>query len=195
MIYAVSGQAAGGTSMMMRVLVKGGIDGNFINKASPEILSVLNNPYGCFENKDLTKLDGRVSKFIGLDLAEKANGTPVKVVRVIRKPLHIVQSRKERKMRGGRAIKSTVLERMDREIPRRSAKVLVDFQKMVDDNKNIEALYVNYEDMFKDTENQCRRIAEFIAPHPFDIEKAVKAVDKKLYKERDNVAEKYEYPV
>lgn len=179
MIYVICGQPAGGTSMMMRVMVEGGIPGNYKECRDQATLEILHNPYGCFESQlPLTteNMEGKVTKILGT-LPPDINA-PVKMVRIIR-PFEQVKDSRIRRIRKRNKFKTAKKQL------RNMHQTYIDMNKNIDDmianNKNIDALIIHFDDMFHDTENQCQRIADFVKPHSFDVAKATAAVDKSLY--------------
>jgi hypothetical protein len=181
MIYIITGQAAGGTSMMMRVMIEGGVKGNYTSQKPEHTNNILRNPYGCYEGWDINNVDDHVQKIISYAKIKDEIKGKTKIIHIIRDTEQVVLSRLERisKSRDKRDVKFP-MPKKDRmlNLLKRNLQYTKDFLKDKD------VLVIQFDDMFNDTENQCKRIAEFIAPHPFDIDKAVKAVDKSLYKKR-----------
>ena len=90
MIYIVTGQGSGGTSGAMRVLIEGGIAGNFHNNNNTEMLSILRNPYGCFEQMDINKMEDHCQKIMGVVRMKALGIKKAKVILMKRKGIDVV---------------------------------------------------------------------------------------------------------
>ena len=182
MIYIVKGQAGGGTSATMRVMIFGGIDGNYHEHRNENALRVLNNPHGCFESRYLkTKeffhlMENKVTKIMGWRFVEELSPEPMKIVWVKRKVEDVTASRNRRRMRATKNSNSVSKE----QIKLRTEINEKRFYETIKDKPNVEVLEINFEDLLSDTRTVVEKIAEFVAPHPFDIENAIKAIDKTL---------------
>lgn len=178
-IYVVSGYPAGGTSMMMKVLIDGGIEGVYRKVESPQ--KFINNPYGVFEgewqDKDPEELVGKVVKGLGISWRKIPEDYKIKMIRVEREQTEVAKSRlrrRQRKRDAGLKIPETTEEEMLAKIKKLKQRYDDELSK----RQNIEILEIKFDDMFLDTENQCKRIADFVGE--FNVENAVKAVDKTL---------------
>lgn len=183
--YIVCGFPAGGTSMMMRVMIEGGIKGNYKLNNNERMLRNLHNPHGTFEGFDKDKMDNHVSKvFSPLEIKELCKGV-IKIVFINRNSSHIIQSRQERRLRMQKTWSRQVRQvefnektiSMLNELKERRLKELSALE-------NCEILMLDFEKVNEQPKVEIKKIAEFIAPHPFDINKAVLAIDKSLYTKR-----------
>ncbi len=190
MIYIVQGHPAGGTSMMMKVLIDGGIKGIFQEpKVSTNGLKILNNPYGTFEGKwhglSTKELRNCVFKCFRIAWDKISEKEDIKIIRIIRPIEHIFQSNQERHIRRKKIFPEVIQTKIN--FKERKKMILENravVQECIDRRKNTTELKINYVDMFDNTEETINKIAKFVAPHPFDIDKAIKAVDKSLYTKR-----------
>ena len=186
MIYIVTGQPAGGTSMMMRVLIEGGIEGiyrkEFVDPIRHKItLANQHNPHGTFEGNEGTEWsdrDNKCIKILGLNLMPKEEA---KVVWIRRNPEHISQSRQERSMRrhGGVAIRECPQGRVES-----LNKINATMKEFFSNNNNLDCYEIDFIKMNEDTEQEVNKLAKFLDYPNFNIDKAVKAVDKSLYTKR-----------
>lgn len=181
MIFIVCGQAAGGTSMTMRVLIEGGIEGNFRDDSQAEQrLYVLNNPYGTFEGKDLNQLENRVSKFLSVkEIKNQCGDRPTKIIHINRDPQEIFNSRQRRKQR----IAEIHKRELNGDFGTLDGVTKINKKKKEELEKlpvNFEVLNLEFEDMLKNTDEEIEKIAAFVHPAPFDKERAVLAVDRNI---------------
>ena len=176
----ISGHGAGGTSMMMRVMIFGGIEGVYrkINRDYPFI----NNPYGVFEGdwhkREPEELVDKVFKGLGIGWTCIPEDYLIKMIRIERDSMDMAKSRYRRlqkRLSAGKKKREKTIEEILTGIESMKKRFNEAFKK----RKNIDRLDINFDDMFKDTENQVKRIAEFVEC-PFDIDNAIKAVDKTL---------------
>jgi hypothetical protein len=195
-IYIVSGHMAGGTSMTMRVMEFGGFECVYNKKITGN--GFLNNPYGVFEGgvylrdnngsvipleeERINFLKGKVFKMLGAAWTKTMpTGTKVKVIRISREPEERVKAILRRKVRrynaGVITDKSKIKVDKIREIVYKMHKL---FEEGYTKRTNCERLDIKFEDMLKNPEKECKRIAEFVSPREFDWKKASTAVDKTL---------------
>ena len=167
--------------MMMRVMIMGGIEGVYDNKVGP--FPATNNPYGVFELRGQTKnpeeLEGKVIKLMGRGIERIPEEYHLKIIRINRDTIEIAKSRYRRRVRriemGKRANLTRTLDMAIEHINDMKSQ----FEETYSKRKNTSRIDINFNDMLSDTENQVKRIAEFVEC-PFDIDNAIKAVDKTL---------------
>lgn len=189
-IYCVSGDPAGGTSLLMKVLISGGIDGVYTKRDVPKNRFVTNNPDGVFEGGWIEtengtqvvipeKIIGKAVKTLGISWRLIPDDYHIKMIRIKRDKEDVADSRlrrRERKRELGATIPDKTKEQLIKGIENSRKRFADEFKK----RKNIECLEIEFNDMFLDTENQCKRIAEFIKPREFDWKKATTAIDRTL---------------
>jgi hypothetical protein len=156
MIYVVSGMGSMGTSLMMRMLVKGGIPGLYRPIWKEYKGEILNNPHGTFEyphRKTVENCDGKCVKiFNPYEITQSFGDSEVKVIAMKRKPQHILESHKERAERQNRKLGKSIeaiyyqLERLENGIAKLDYPVL----------------RVEFEDVFNNTDKVLDKIEEFV---------------------------------
>lgn len=180
-IYVVSGYPAGGTSMMMKVLIDGGIEGVYRKVKEPQ--KFINNPHGVFEGewqeKNPEELIGKVVKGLGISWRKIPEDYKIKMIRIEREQEEVAKSRLRRRQRK-REFGLKIPETTEEEMLVKIKKMKDNYDEKFNERKNIERIIIKFDDMFLDTKNQCERIKDFVKPLVFDCEKALKAVDKTL---------------
>jgi len=177
--YIVSGLERSGTSMMMQILLHGGMDVAFDEKRRPDE----NNPKGYFElegGKVINRLiegvfpmdeyDGKVIKVTAYGLKFLPPGD-YRIIYMTRELDEIMESMK--KMSGD----SKVMEERDifERLNRYSMKLMKE--------KGIPHIIVKYNDVLKEPRKEIERINEFLEG-ALDVDSAMKAVDPSLYRNR-----------
>ena len=177
--YIVSGLERSGTSMMMQILHKGGMDVAFDEKRKPDE----NNPKGYFElegGKVINRLidgtfpmenyDGRVIKVTAYGLKFLPPGD-YRIIYMTRDIDEILASMA--KMSGDRSVmeEKEIFEKLNRQ----SMKMLKE--------KGIPHIIVRYNDVLKDVRKEIERVNEFLGG-VLDMDAAESAVDPSLYRNR-----------
>jgi multimeric flavodoxin WrbA len=153
----IYGQPRSGTSLMMRVLEMGGVECEY-DKSTPEVETRFRNIYGMFETR--TPTFTKCFKCTSPQFLDKVKNA--KIIYISRQPEQQAKS----------------WGRINPENPdhlSRVKRVREMFQKALEGK---EYLHITYEDMHKNPRKECERIKEFLGE--FDVESAVKAVDKTL---------------
>jgi DNA-binding Lrp family transcriptional regulator len=153
----IYGQPRSGTSLLMRVLEMGGVECEY-DKSKPEVETRFRNIYGMFETRNPNPK--KCFKCVNPKFIKEAEN--VKIIYISRNPEQQAKS----------------WDRINPENPdhlSRVKRVREMFQKALEGK---EYLHITYEDMHKNPRKECERIKEFLGE--FDVESAVKAVDKSL---------------
>jgi len=200
-IYIVNGHQAGGTSMMMRIMMFGGIEG--VYREEQKVRSWLNNPYGVFEGwyrQNTDELEGKVIKAMSVGFSALPEKHKLKIIRIERpsdvsaksqvKRLQrrvdmglFKKSENEAKVRDRLKDKDELLEKKIKQINRFKEKT----EKALAERKNAEILRLKFDDVLENPERECKKIAEFLKPRDFDWKKASTAVDKTLIHDRESL--------
>ena len=177
--YIVSGLERSGTSMMMQILYRGGMDVAFDEKRKPDE----NNPKGYFELEGgkvinrlmegsfpMEKYDGKVIKVTAYGLKFLPPGD-YRIIYMTRDIDEILASMA--KMSGDPSVmdEKEIFEKLNRQ----SMKMLKE--------KGIPHIIVKYNDVLKDVRKEIERVNEFLGG-VLDVEEAIKAVDPSLYRNR-----------
>ena len=191
--YIVSGLERSGTSMVMQILLAGGVETSFDNSRSPDE----SNPKGYYElegGKIINKLidgtfpldehRGKFIKITAYGLKYLPSGT-YKIIYSERNIEEILDSME----------KMANIEDTDREETRES---FVKLNSMIKDyirnREDIEVLLINYNGIVSNPSTNVKKIYDFLGLADVDLEKMIDAVDKKLYRQRRNLKKNIEYP-
>jgi len=191
--YIVSGLERSGTSMVMQILLAGGVETSFDNSRSPDE----SNPKGYYElegGKIINKLidgtfplnehRGKFIKITAYGLKYLPSGT-YKIIYSERNIEEILDSME----------KMANIEDTNREETRES---FVKLNSMIKDyirnREDIEVLLINYNGIVSNPSTNVKKIYDFLGLADVDLEKMIDAVDKKLYRQRRNLKKNIEYP-
>lgn len=191
--YIVSGLERSGTSMVMQILLAGGVETSFDNSRSPDE----SNPKGYYElegGKIINKLidgtfplnehRGKFIKITAYGLKYLPSGT-YKIIYSERNIEEILDSME----------KMANIEDTNREETRES---FVKLNSMIKDyirnREDIEVLLINYNGILSNPSTNVKKIYDFLGLADVDLEKMIDAVDKKLYRQRRNLKKNIEYP-
>ena len=182
--YIVSGLERSGTSMLMQILVAGGVPASFDTESRPPDD---NNPKGYFElegGKIINRLmDGNLSlkSYAGQFIKITAYGLKFlpqgkyKIIYSQRNIEEILDSME-------RMAKVKDENRGDtREVFQKLNKMIIDIISLRED---AEVLFVDYNEIISDPESQVKKIYSFLENPEFDLEKMVASVDDTLYRKR-----------
>jgi hypothetical protein len=184
-IIVVSGLPRSGTSMMMQVLEAGGMPilKDDIRQADDD------NPKGYYEfervkqvAQDQAWLDdarGHVVKIVSALLPQLPNTYAYKVIFMRRKMDEILASQKRMLSRTG---KTTDVG--DGKMAALFEKHLEQVERWLEQQPNIEILYVNYNQVVAEPLKQMERISQFLE-NRLDVAKMVGSVDRTLYRQRN----------
>ena len=184
-IVIVSGLPRSGTSLMMKMLEAGGIDPltDNLRKADPD------NPKGYYEFERVKKLP------LDKNWISQARGKAVKVLAELIKHLpgdehyliifmmrdldEIIESQKKMMVRRDEDPDSIG----DAEMKDLLRKYLVSLKKLVNKNRNMEVLYISYNELMEDPEETAEELQEFL---DLDLhrEEVINCVDPALYRNR-----------
>jgi hypothetical protein len=186
-VTVVSGLPRSGTSMMMRMLDEGGIPPltDEIREADKD------NPKGYYEFERVKKLDegdtawvedarGKSVKIISALLKHLPEGYTYKVIFMRRKMEEILASQRQMLIRRGEPTDSA----SDEELTELFGKHLAQIQAWIDEEPNVEAMYVSYNEVMEKPLEQSERINQFL-DDTLDVEKMVRIVDQALYRQRE----------
>jgi LPS sulfotransferase NodH len=184
-IFVVSGLPRSGTSMMMNMLVEGGVPGvsDSIRNADED------NPNGYFEfgpvkqlskgqNEWLAEADHKVVKIVSALLEYLPAGHHYKILFMERDFKEILAS--QLKMLNRRKQESKI---SDTEMEIEFHKHLKDVKYWLARQPNIEVLYINYNQLMANPDDTCPRIADFIGI-PVDQTKMRSVPNEHLYRNR-----------
>ncbi len=185
-IYIVSGLPRSGTSMMMQMLVNGGIEPYVDNVREADE----SNPKGYYEHEAVMRLArdkkwlknvrNKVVKVISQQLFHLPAKYNYKIVFMLRDIKEIIQSQ------------TKMLERQNKKTAKNYPytlesiyqKNLGQVQRWAENNKNVSILVVNYTDAIEKPLETATKVAEFIGNDKVDEEKMAEKVDKKLYRSK-----------
>jgi len=184
-ITIVSGLPRSGTSLMMMMLEAGGIPvlTDHIRTADAD------NPKGYYEfervkaiERDqawLKEANGKAVKMISALLKHLPQDYTYRIIFMRRAMEEILASQRQMLIRRGEPTDTTSDER----IAELSNEHLQRVATWIDDQPNIDVLYVNYNKILKDPLAQARRVAEFV-DMDLNVEKMTQVVDPSLYRQR-----------
>ena len=185
-VTVVSGLPRSGTSMMMKMLEAGGIPPltDEIREADKD------NPKGYYEFERVKKLDegdtawlegaqGKAVKVISALLKYLPQGYTYKVIFMRRKMEEILASQRQMLIRRGESTD----EASDEELMDLFGKHLAQVQAWVDEQPNVDVLYVSYNDVMENPLGQVVQVNHFLGD-TLDAENMVAVVDRVLYRQR-----------
>ena len=191
--YIVSGLERSGTSMVMQILLAGGVETSFDNSRSPDE----SNPKGYYElegGKIINKLiDGTFplnehrGKFIKIT-AYGMKYLPLGNYKIIYSERNIEEILDSME-------KMANIEDTNREETRESfVKLNSMIKDYIRDREDVEVLLVNYNEILSNPSTNVKKIYDFLDLADVDLEKMIETVDKKLYRQRRNLKKNIEYP-
>jgi hypothetical protein len=184
-IIVVSGLPRSGTSMMMKILVEGGVP-----VVTDELRSAdLDNPDGYFELETVKQMPAG-----DVDWLADAGGKAVKVISALLEYLPSTYSYKiifmEREIQEILASQHKMLERRnepstveDAHIEEQFGKHLSLIKPWLARQPNMEVLYISYNQLMSNPEPYCRRVLEFIHA-PLHLERMLSVPNGELYRNR-----------
>ncbi len=179
--YIVSGMERSGTSLMMQILLQGGMDVAFDDKRKPDE----NNPKGYFELEGgkiinrlmegsfpVEKYDGKVIKVTAYGLKFLPPGE-YKIIYMTRDMDEVLESMA--KMTGDPSVKEErdVFERLNA------------FSMKLMEDRGIPHMVVSYNDLMRDPLPEIERLNGFLGGI-LDVSAAAKAIEPALYRNRNN---------
>jgi hypothetical protein len=185
-VIVVSGLPRSGTSMMMKILAAGGVEilTDQIREADD------NNPEGYFELEVVKKLkdgrydwigeaEGKAVKVIATLITHLPNKFNYKIVFMNRDLNEVLASQKKMLGRLGKEDDKV----SDQTMARVFENHLAGIKKWIASQKNMEVLYVSYNDILADPEEPINLVAEFL-DMGLDVEEMEQVVNVNLYRER-----------
>jgi len=185
-VTVVSGLPRSGTSMMMKMLEVGGVPPltDEIREADKD------NPKGYYEFERVKKLDegdtawleeaqGKSVKVISALLKYLPEGYTYKVIFMQRTMEEILASQRQMLIRRGEPTDAV----SDEELVGLFGKHLAQIQSWIDEQPNVEAIYVSYNETMESPREQAERINHFLG-YGLDVDKMVAVVDQALYRQR-----------
>ncbi len=184
-MLVVSGLPRSGTSMMMQMLVAGGIEPFTDDKRTPDE----SNPKGYYEHEEIKKLDrdksilkdvgNKVVKIISHLLLKLPARFNYKVVFMIRDIDEVVQSQHVMLEHNKRINPKTYVS----SIKENFKKNFTNIDTWVKRNHNVEILYVNYTAVLNNPKQEAEKISKFLNKK-LDVKAMTEVVDKTLYRNR-----------
>lgn len=186
MITIVSGLPRSGTSMMMKMLEKGGIEilTDNIRKRDED------NPKGYYEFEPVKKLkkgddswlpkaEGKAVKIISALLIYLPKNYQYKVIFMEREIEEIIKSQNEMLRRRGKPVDTS----RDEDIKRRYQKHLKEIKEWLKNQTNFEVTYVSFNKTIKKPKAEIKKVNKFLEKE-LDVKKMTEVVDEKLYRQR-----------
>lgn len=182
--YIVSGLERSGTSMLMQILREGQTPIAFDDYSRPADES---NPKGYYElegGKIINKLMDRTFPF------NKYKGKFIKITAYGLKYLPpgnykiIYSERNIEEILDSMEKMSGTKDENREETKKIFIKLNEMIKKQITDRKDIEVLYVNYNNMLSNPKNHIKIIYDFLGKYDIDLAKIEEVVDKKLYRQR-----------
>jgi hypothetical protein len=185
-VTIVSGLPRSGTSMMMKMLEAGGIP-----PLTDEIRAAdSDNPKGYYEFERVKKLDkgdrgwleeaeGKVVKVISALLKHLPRDFTYKVIFMRRDMQEILASQRRMLIRRGESTDKD----SDHEIGELLSRHVSEVETWMNEQPNIEVIYVSYNRMLENPVEEVERVDRFLG-RMLDIEEMLAVVDPKLYRQR-----------
>jgi ubiquinone/menaquinone biosynthesis C-methylase UbiE len=187
-ITIVSGLPRSGTSMMMGMLEAGGMQLLVDNIRTADE----DNPKGYYEFERVKRIQhdqswlgdakGKVVKMISELLKHLPQGYTYKVIFMRRKMEEILASQRQMLIRRGELTDKVSDERMT-ELYRKHLRRVEDW---IDEQPNIEVIYVSYNEILENPVEHARRINQFLGK-TLNIENMVSVVEPTLYRQRQQL--------
>ncbi len=185
LITIVSGLPRSGTSMMMKMLEAGGIE-----PLTDEVRTAdEDNPKGYYEYERvkglpedtdwLDKAEGKAVKVLAELVKHLPDDYRYKVIFMERHLDEIIESQRKMLLRQGKDPDKVSEE----ELKDMFKKYRLMLKSTIDTNRNMEALYVSYNDIMEDPEDEVKEIAGFLH-RDLKVEDMVSVIDKSLYRNR-----------
>lgn len=183
-IYIVSGLPRSGTSMMMQMLVNGGVEPYTDDVRQPDE----SNPKGYYEHeavlrlardkKWLSEVKNKVVKIISHQLFHIPAKYNLKIVFMLRDINEIIDSQKRMlELNNKKNAKNFPLSL---EISYR--KNLSQVQKWAENNKNVSIIVIDYKEAINNPEGTASKVADFIGLDGLDVNKMAEQIDGRLYR-------------
>lgn len=182
--YIVSGLERSGTSMMMQILDSGGIPIAYTKDRKADV----NNPKGYFELEGgkiintliegtfpLENYKGSFIKITAYGLSFLPPLGEYKIIYMERNLDEVLDSME----------KMSQIVDTNREKTKQSFKKLNEtVKKEIQTKKNIQVLFINYNDMLKNPQSNVQKVCTFIGPYEYNTIKMISVIDTQLYRQR-----------
>lgn len=185
LITIVSGLPRSGTSMMMKMLVAGGMEVLTDNLRTADE----DNPKGYFEFEKVKKLEqetfwlkdarGKVVKIISALLKHLPPDYNYKIIFMRRKMQEVLASQKQMLIRSGQPAETISDEKMAQMFQRH----LKDVELWLAEQPHIETIYINYNEAIENPFPSIQMVNHFFGGG-LDLEAMVAVVNKTLYRQR-----------
>ena len=184
-ITIVSGLPRSGTSLMMQMLKAGGLPilKDDIREADAD------NPKGYYEFERvkqvaqdqawLEEAKGKGVKLVSALLLDLPNTYTYRVIFMRRKMEEILSSQKTMLQRSGKPTDAIGDDKMAALF----RKHLIQVEKWISEQPNVQVLYVSYNEMIADPIKEIERIHQFLG-NELDTEKMASVIDRTLYRQR-----------
>ena len=183
-VTIVSGLPRSGTSMMMQILVAGGIVPYTDGQRLPDI----DNPHGYFEHEQATRLAsdtrwlpdarGQVVKIVAPLLPRLPSTEHYRIVLMHRGIGEVLRSQRAMLQRLGRAGGALTDDQLAASLTQQMEQVT----QWCAAQPNVRALHLDYRDVLTHPEPTCRQIAAFLG-RPLDVVSMQKAIDPALHRQ------------
>lgn len=180
-VYIVSGLPRSGTSMMMQMLHKGGLDALVDDKRSADD----NNPKGYYEYEPVKGLirdnswmhlaEGKVVKIIAQLLNQLPTNFTYKVIFMQRPMAEVIKSQQIMLKQNTSVFPTAIAQAFDKTLL-----LVKDWEK---NNPNVSVLYVNYHEVVSETEENAKRINTFLGLD-LNIHEMIQAVHPELHRNK-----------
>jgi len=184
-VTIVSGLPRSGTSMMMKMLEAGGMQVLTDNVRTADE----DNPKGYYEFEKVKQIEhdsswlenarGRAVKMISALLKYLPQGYHYRVIFLRRKMEEILASQRQMLVRREEPADKVGDERMAGLFRRHLEQV----EAWIDEQPNIEVVYISYNEILSSPVEQAARINQFLG-HTLSVENMVSVIDKMLYRQR-----------
>lgn len=185
MIVVVTGLPRSGTSLMMQMLEAGGVEVLTDGVRKPDE----DNPRGYYEFERVKRLpedtgwldeaEGKAVKVVSMLLDKLPGDRNYKVIFMKRKLEEVLVSQAKMLRRLGKPYRPED----DRKLLEVFRKHLRELERWVARQKNMDVIYVSYNEIIEEPRVNAERINRFLGGG-LDIDKMVSVVDKQLYRER-----------
>jgi hypothetical protein len=189
-ITIVSGLPRSGTSLMMMMLEAGGMPVLTDHTRTADA----DNPKGYYEFERVKAIehdqtwvkeaDGKAVKMVSALLKYLPQNYAYRIIFMRREMEEILASQRQMLIRRGESTDTVSDER----ITELSNEHLQRVATWIDDQPNIDVLYVSYNEILKDPLIQARRVAEFV-DIDLNVKKMSQVVDSSLYRQRHGLSD------
>lgn len=184
-ITIVSGIPRSGTSMMMRILMSGGMDVLAdSNRTADE-----DNPLGYYEFEKVKRIkedaswlegsQGKAFKMVSMLLYDLPSIHDYKIIFMKRNMEEVVASQRRMLERSGHHENGVGDEEMGKLFYKHMNKLM----KWIETRENMETLYVSYNDFIENPRKNAEIVNQFL-DNRLDVEKMIKSIDASLYRNR-----------